>query len=133
MVILSNTYPVGFKYSVASNAVLEEESGRKTLKVENQGGEAQPYPGMDHYYSLSEKKIRKEDKRVKKKQNGFYLFRVMMLHTSFFPLILCRKFFTWSLLELSHSYRVYLFLLDWSFPPAYLYFHTTKNVGDVLH
>jgi hypothetical protein len=28
MVILSNTYPGGFKYAVASDAILKQESGR---------------------------------------------------------------------------------------------------------
>ena len=38
MVILSNTYPGGFKDSVASDAILEQESGRTTLKEEIQVG-----------------------------------------------------------------------------------------------
>ena len=48
MVILSNTYPGGFKDSVPSDAILEQESGRTTLKEEIQvGGGSQPSPGMD--------------------------------------------------------------------------------------
>ena len=39
MVILSNTYPGGFKDSVASDAILEqEESGRTTMKMQIQVG-----------------------------------------------------------------------------------------------